>query len=611
MTLTKRSTFSLFDCIITNFAKKWHKMQVKNHILFGLVAVLLIGGTVLPGMAQTETDEEQSKITINLDSTTYDLNQKMAVSGQVLNFTPSSTNPFNDIVEIRFIDSSGKIPTTSYSDDGTLCDNDVCMISSSDQAFIFKVMPDQDGNFSIDTSLTSVLFNYDTYSIQASTYQGGTIKATVEFEIVAPEEEEAAPEPERLVFEICDVVMQNIKQELESTECASNDDFLVGDTLVVKGKVTKQNVSPGAIPEFITVSIPYPKTMILTSQGNFITSTVTPEVLIEKYKFSDNTVKILPDSEGNFSTSFYLRNGIFESGLYAVTSTYMGVTLEQTVRIIHDSMIGAGNAELIMTTDKTEYNPGETVQISGQIVNTLVTDQIVLYIESPDISAYNCAVIDCIVDNNEKKVIPEKGLTQHDFSVTYELGSSEAAIGKYTIRAATSVTPDSQTSFFVTEESSIVEVTPSDEESPALKKLIKKFNRISESEISITLDDIDTDSELKPRVIQGSLFTTARGQEADVNIQVSTSDGSCIIGQDNSCMINESTRKPGAIYETVTIGEEKYKIRYTGTDVRLEKFSILPEASGTEIDIKDWNVQIIKDEQPTRFYYKVSYVNLE
>ena len=172
-------------------------MQVKNHILFGLVAVLLIGGTILPGMAQTETDEEQSKITINLDSTTYDLNQNMVVSGQVLNFTPSSTNPFNDIVEIRFIDSSGKIPTTSYSDDGTLCDNDVCMISSSDQAFIFKVMPDQDGNFSIDTSLTSVLFNYDTYAIQASTYQGGTIKETVEFEILAPEEEESAPEPER------------------------------------------------------------------------------------------------------------------------------------------------------------------------------------------------------------------------------------------------------------------------------------------------------------------------------------------------------------------------------------------------------------------------------
>ena len=142
-------------------------MQVKNHLLFGLVAVLLIGGTVLPGMAQTETDEESSRITVNLDSTTYDLQQKITVSGQVLDFTPSRTNPINDLVEIRFMDSSGKIPTTSYSDDGTLCDNDTCMLSTSDQSFIFKTMPDQSGSFSIDALLTSVLFNYDTYTIQA------------------------------------------------------------------------------------------------------------------------------------------------------------------------------------------------------------------------------------------------------------------------------------------------------------------------------------------------------------------------------------------------------------------------------------------------------------
>ena len=156
---------------------------------------------------------------------------------------------------------------------------------------------------------------------------------------------------------------------------------------------------------------------------------------------SDNIANVLPDSEGNFSTSFYLRNGIYESGLYDVTSTYMGVTVEQTVRIIHDSMIGAGNAELIITTDKTEYNPGETVQISGQIINTLISDQINIYFESPDVSKYNCAVIECIADTNEKKVIPETGLTQHDFSLTYEIATSDAALGKYTIRAASPVTP--------------------------------------------------------------------------------------------------------------------------------------------------------------------------
>ena len=32
---------------------------------------------------------------------------------------------------------------------------------------------------------------------------------------------------------------------------------------------------------------------------------------------------------------------------------------------------------------------------------------------------------------------------------------------------------------------------------------------------------------------------------------------------------------------------------------------------GIQIDIQDWNVQVIKEDQPTRFYYKISYVNLE
>ena len=65
------------------------------------------------------------------------------------------------------------------------------------------------------------------------------------------------------------------------------------------------------------------------------------------------------------------------------------------------------------------------------------------------------------------------------------------------------------------------------------------------------------------------------------------------------------------IYEIVTIDDTNYKIRYSGADVRLEKFSILPELDATQIDIKDWNVQVIKDDQPSRFYYKISYVNLE
>ena len=482
----------------------------------------------------------------------------------------------------------------------------------NEEQFIFKVMPDQSGNFSVATSLTALLFNYETYTIQALTYQSGTIKATTEFEIVAPEEEEPEPEPERLVFETCQLVMQNTKAEFKSTECSSSNDFNVGEKLIVKGKViVEDRSSSSSLPNFVTVSIPYPRELVQTLTGPEISRSVELGYQEQTFLLRDQVYSVLPDAEGNFAVAFDLRNTIYESGLYVVKSEYLNYQVEQTVRIIDVDFISEGEPELVISTDKTEYNPGETVQISGKIINTLISDQIYIYIESPDISKYDCTVIECLADRNQKKVIPETGLTQHDFSITYEIATSEAAIGKYTIRAASPVTPDTRTTFFVTEESSIVSVTPSEEESIIAKKIIKKFNRIPDSEISVTLDDMDADSELKPRVIQGSLFTTARGQEANVNIQVSTSDGLCVIGQDTSCMVNESTRKPGAIYETVTIGEEKYKIRYSGTDVRLEKFSILPELSGTEIDIKDWDVQVIKEDQPTRFYYKVSYVNLE
>ena len=77
------------------------------------------------------------------------------------------------------------------------------------------------------------------------------------------------------------------------------------------------------------------------------------------------------------------------------------------------------------------------------------------------------------------------------------------------------------------------------------------------------------------------------------------------------CAVSESTRKSGSIYELVQIGDKNYNVRYSGPDVRLEKFTIIPEDSNTEIDTKNWNVSILKADQPTKFYYKVSYVLFE
>jgi hypothetical protein len=114
-----------------------------------------------------------------------------------------------------------------------------------------------------------------------------------------------------------------------------------------------------------------------------------------------------------------------------------------------------------------------------------------------------------------------------------------------------------------------------------------------------------------PRVLSGSLVTPVRGDEPDVNIRVSTVTGICIIGQDDDCFVRESTRKQGQIYDVVEVDGISLNVRYSGPDVRLEKFSILPESSIEFLPDTNWNVEVIKDEQVSRFYYKVTYKTLE
>jgi hypothetical protein len=57
-------------------------------------------------------------------------------------------------------------------------------------------------------------------------------------------------------------------------------------------------------------------------------------------------------------------------------------------------------------------------------------------------------------------------------------------------------------------------------------------------------------------------------------------------------LVRESTKKPGQIYDVVEV-------------------DILPESSTEFLPDANWNVEIIKDDQVSRFYYKVTYKTLE
>ena len=333
-----------------------------------------------------------------------------------------------------------------------------------------------------------------------------------------------------------------------------------------------------------------------------------------KKNLIDMKVKAYPDSEGNFNAVFDLRAGIFIDGIYKIKANYFGYNDEQNFSLVDNSLKGGLKAELVVDTDKTEYLPGETVSISGKIKNVYYYDSVSLKIETPSISNINCLVgQQCGFGNSEKKIRVSEGTEGAVFFMNFIIPQTTNSVGKYNVIADTHFGQVKAT-FFVVSESDIVDsVSSTLSESPLkLSKIIEKFNRITDDKISIILSEkLSDDLILAPRVIQGSLFTSARGEESDVNLRVSTNDGQCIIGSNSNCLVSESTRKPGEIYSIVTIEDTNYKIRYSGNDVRLEKFSIIPENLSTKIDIDNWNVEIIKNDQPSRFYYKVSYVELQ
>jgi hypothetical protein len=117
--------------------------------------------------------------------------------------------------------------------------------------------------------------------------------------------------------------------------------------------------------------------------------------------------------------------------------------------------------------------------------------------------------------------------------------------------------------------------------------------------------------EAGPRVLLGSLITSPRGEEPNVNLRVVSESGVCVIGPEDNCLVKDSTRKPGEIYDVVEVDGVSLKVRYSGPDARVEKFSILPESDSAMLPDSVWDIQVVKDDQVSRLYYKINYSPLE
>jgi len=254
---------------------------------------------------------------------------------------------------------------------------------------------------------------------------------------------------------------------------------------------------------------------------------------------------------------------------------------------------------LLVSTDKSEYHPGDTVIIYGK-PNKLI------YFETFDVSVTQK------VDNEITCDLFKCG-TQFGSSTVYRPGPSGSFTHQFVI-------PDSMSavgSYEVTvdAEFEIKRIQFDVIEKPQTLKLntiIEKENRIPEKMVPIfTEEKIIDNVTVAPRVLSGSLITPSRADESNVNLKISTVTGTCIIGPDADCLVKESTRKQGQIYDVVEVDGISLNVRYSGPDVRLEKFSILPESSTAFLPDANWNVEVIKDDQVSRFYYKVTYKSIE
>ena len=107
------------------------------------------------------------------------------------------------------------------------------------------------------------------------------------------------------------------------------------------------------------------------------------------------------------------------------------------------------------------------------------------------------------------------------------------------------------------------------------------------------------------------MITSSKDSQSNVNLRVESNSGICIIGNTDECLVSESTRKPGQIFEVVQVDDLVLNVRYTGHDVRLEKFSILPASSDKFLPDTNWNIEVIKDNEISRFYYKITYKTLQ
>lgn len=369
------------------------------------------------------------------------------------------------------------------------------------------------------------------------------------------------------------------------------DVYNSGDTVIISGSVLKK---------------------ISGTEGLVVN--VKPEITV-KTEANKEVFKAFTDlsADGRFKTSLKLVTTAFKAGQYKVSAKYYDAKAQTAFKVDDRFSVGIDTPlVLLMTTDKEKYLPGETVKISGRTSKIIsVFDVDVKITKGEELISDTTVRFDQAGSFNYDYVIPQNAnlgtytvKADTDFDATTVLYDvvNELPPKPVTQPVEEPTTPTTETSESTTETGKPA-ITP--------MKIIDAVNRITDSSIPITIETKNVEEKIYvPTLFEGTLRVNA-GDESKVNIRVTTDDGTCLVGQDDDCKVTKSTRKGSSLYKIITLDDIDLKIRYSGHGAKLEKFTILPVDSDGTIPEGEWNVEIIKDKQISRFYYKISYTSVE
>ena len=392
--------------------------------------------------------------------------------------------------------------------------------------------------------------------------------------------------------------------------------YRVDEVLKVMGSViTSDRGQQGlSIPDRVSISIQpdgfkYPRICNSSIYHEQDASFVSDPL---KRVWSAYCASVYPDQGGSFESSFELPATIFEDGKYTIKVVYSNISAEATFDVVSDFTTGTtGDVELLLSTNSMEYNPGDLVTISGKPSKLVYPDRFNINIIKQVDGGLDCGSTLCGNSESKIDIAPSpSGLFIYEF----KLDATNTAVGMYEVVVDAEFETKSVTFKVVPTTSTEEPTTSTDETTPSATQpepktftIIEKENRIPDSSIDIPIKSKTSPDgyTMNPRVLSGSMLTPLESDQSDVNLMVLSESGVCVIGPD--CLVQDSTRKPGTIYDVVIIDGTEYNVRYSGPDVRLERFDILPKDAGEFLPDETWTVKILKDEQPSRFYYKINY----